>query len=409
MRLLHSSDWHLGHVLYQHERLDEFEYMLESIRKILEREQPDAFVVSGDIFHTPTPSRQAQRLFVDKLKAMRQSAPDTTIVVSSGNHDSGLGLEVARPLWSELDVHIIGQIERQDSLASDLDKHIIEVRPRGELCGYIVALPYSTPRNFPQIEGSAADSGEERQAAYVQALLKRCNELNTSGLPIVLMAHLTALPDYRDPHDMIGGLEHTDINSFGTHYDYLALGHIHKPWTLRTNAPNTARYSGSPIAMDFDETHQPSVSLVNIEGRHSHIETQPLSTLRPLITFPDQAIPFDKALQKLQESLRTTPEQEGYLRLQVLETHADLPSDARQRCSEILANSGLRFCLICGGQPREHIGVERGLDISVEELQSLPPLDLALRYYQEQRCQAMPDNLQTKLRQAIAQAQTSDE
>lgn len=401
MKIIHTSDWHLGHRLYEYERLDEHRDLLIQLAQIVSAEQPDALVVSGDIYHTSNPSNQYQRLFNEYLIRIQEAAPQMQIVVSSGNHDSGLKLEVARELWNKFGISIVGQFHYQDNVVS-LDKHIVEVRPDGELKGYIVAIPFAHPCNFPKV-AEVSDSEEDKQSSFIRAVLKEVSRRNPFGLPVVLMAHLFVQGTEPNKHDSIGGLDYVHLSSLGTDFDYLALGHIHKPYTIHSECPQQARYCGSPIAVSFDEDFDHTVSLVTFEGRRAHIDTIPIQARIPLKTLPVQALPFDEALAHARQYLRQHPEQEIYLRLNTSNTIDTLPPTAKEQSSQVFKDTLARFCYIKTQQSEENKEHKERNKLSIQELQVYNPLVLAKEYYLRRYNQEMPEELISCLQEAILQ------
>ena len=168
MKILHTSDWHLGHTLYNYDRAEEQQAMLEQMVSIVEEQEPDVFLLCGDVYHTPQPSAAVQTMLSDGLVRIHEANPQMTIVMTAGNHDSGTKHEIFQTPWKALKVYAIGQLEKED-----LDEHIIEVSGKG----WIVAVPYANERNIPE--------------GFFQQLLDRVAEKNTENLPVVMTAHKT--------------------------------------------------------------------------------------------------------------------------------------------------------------------------------------------------------------------------
>lgn len=141
MKILHTSDWHLGHTLYNYDRAEEQQAMLEQMVSIVEEQEPDVFLLCGDVYHTPQPSAAVQTMLSDGLVRIHEANPQMTIVMTAGNHDSGTKHEIFQTPWKALKVYAIGQLEKED-----LDEHIIEVSGKG----WIVAVPYANERNIPE-------------------------------------------------------------------------------------------------------------------------------------------------------------------------------------------------------------------------------------------------------------------
>ena len=114
MKILHTSDWHLGQELYCFDRTEEHLSFLSQIENIVKEEQPDALVVSGDIYHNSTPSNSVMRMFSDALLKIANVNPQMKIIITAGNHDSSSRLEITRNIWQRLNVEVIGGIEKVD-------------------------------------------------------------------------------------------------------------------------------------------------------------------------------------------------------------------------------------------------------------------------------------------------------
>ncbi|MDE6652840.1 MAG: exonuclease SbcCD subunit D [Muribaculaceae bacterium] len=248
MKILHTSDWHLGHTLYNYDRTEEQRAMLDEITDVVRERKPDVFVLSGDVYHTSQPSAAVQKLFTEALVGIRDANPGMTIVVTAGNHDSGSKHEVFRTPWRALGVHAIGRLDKEN-----IDDHIVEVAGKG----YVVAVPYCNEKSIPE--------------DFFQKLLDEVKQRNTEGRPVVLTAHTTVKGCDFSGHEnasdyMVGGIDSMEVSQFGSGYDYLALGHIHHEQYVHTGHHNV-RYSGSPMAVSFDENFKHSVSVVEI-GKH---------------------------------------------------------------------------------------------------------------------------------------------
>ena len=141
MKILHTSDWHLGHTLYNYDRAEEQLVMLLQMVQIVKEQQPDVFLLCGDVYHTPQPSAAVQTMLTEALVEAHEARPEMVIVMTAGNHDSGTKHEIFRTPWKALNVYAIGQIEKDKP-----DEHIIEVPGKG----LVVAIPYCNERNMPE-------------------------------------------------------------------------------------------------------------------------------------------------------------------------------------------------------------------------------------------------------------------
>ena len=446
MKILHTSDWHLGQEFYSYDRTEEHIAFLEQLKDIVEKEQPDVLAVAGDIYHNATPSNTVMRLFTDYLDRVRSACPTMKIVVIAGNHDSSSRLEVTRTLWSHLGVYIVGRIEKKDE-GVDFDRLILPIEGReGEVMGYVVALPFTSPQSFPLIEENTPR--ELRQSLFLEALGHRVEALNTGGKPVVMMAHMAITGSDVTGHDLTqGGMDYIPISELKVGFDYLALGHIHCPQTLGTAAPSIhgtgsgstdderlvvtsmdslekrsqfsvpsevtavgvesvphacARYCGSPIPVNFDERYVHSVTIVEIEkhGDQPLLRIIPIFNPWPLKTFPKEAQPFEEVLKEL---ALFPDDEKAYLRLHVKLEDVP-PQHALERAAEAVRNKKCRFCCFKWVYPEERSVKVRSFE-DVEQIKSRSPLDIAELYYENKFGQPLSDDLKDMLKTVISEVQ----
>jgi exonuclease SbcD len=147
MKIIHTSDWHIGQTLYQYSRDEEHKYFFNQLKNILLEERPDALIVSGDIFHASTPSVMSQRLYYHTLVELSKLYDDLQIIVTAGNHDSPSRLEAPRELWEAFNVTVIGNLDfykevQENGLTYDASKIQIPVRRNDDIVGWILAVPF---------------------------------------------------------------------------------------------------------------------------------------------------------------------------------------------------------------------------------------------------------------------------
>lgn len=358
MKILHTSDWHLGHTLYGFDRTEEQTAMLEQITNIVSEHKPDVFLLCGDVYHTAQPSSAVQTMLSDTLVKIHDVHPEMIIVMTAGNHDSGSKHEIFRTPWRALKVYAIGQLEKER-----LEEHIIEVPGKG----YIIAIPYANERNIPE--------------GFFQQLLDRVSEQNIEGLPVVMTAHTTVKGCDFTGHDhatefTVGGIDTFELEQMGEGYDYLALGHIHHEQFVHSGKHNV-RYSGTPIAISFDEAYSHSISIVEIEkhGVQPMVETIEINNPRPLVTLPASGfVPWEEAKKLLIEFPDDIP---AYIRLNV-EVDGFLPPEAYMEAVDLTKNKQCRFCYI--NPKRKEAKQTDAKTLSVQEFQSEEPIEIAKRY-----------------------------
>lgn len=269
MKIIHTSDWHLGATLYGHDRLDDHREMLRQLTETVAREQPDALLVSGDIFDNSSPSAAAERLLDSALMELADAGKrDMKIILTSGNHDSPSRHTTHSAVYSRLGIHTIGSagITADTNVADIADRFIIRVGEKGA----VIAVPYINRRNMPE--------------GLFDGLLRAATHNESPTLPTVLMAHLPVSCSVTTGHSdvderFVGGCENVEIDSLGHGYDYLALGHIHCPQQWSTGNA-IARYCGTPLPISFDESYPHSVTIVELPAA-GIIPTVTTVTLKP--------------------------------------------------------------------------------------------------------------------------------
>ncbi len=361
MKILHTSDWHLGQMLYNYDRTAEQGAMLNQMVRLVEKHQPDVFLVAGDIFHTSTPSASVQTMLAEAIVEIHKACPEMTIVLTAGNHDSASKHEIFRTPWKALNVHALGYLEK-----GNLDSHIIKVEGKG----FIAAVPYCYERNLPE--------------NFFQQLLDRVSELNTENLPVVLSAHLTVAGCDFTGHERVtdtsvGGIDNYSLNQMGTGFDYLALGHIHKGQFVHSSHHNI-RYCGTPLPVSFDETSEHSITLIDIpaHGEEPSYVFEKIENPYPLVTLPqEEFLDWEGAKELLKEFPDDNP---SYIRLNV-EVTDFLPGTAAAEAQAICRSKMCRFCHINAKRKNALSVKSKGMTIS--EFKTKSPLDVLIQYAQD--------------------------
>ena len=245
MRLLHTSDWHLGHTL-RGEVAREYEHaaFLNWLLEACVREAADALVITGDVFDSATPPASAERMWFEFLAAARRARPAMDIVAIAGNHDSPARLGAASSVLRELGVHVVGGLPRRDDGALDLDRILLPVAGGR---GLIAAVPFLRPVDVSgdEPEPLTAIYGEVIEAA--RARRRPDQALIVTGHLYVAGADTQYLSERRVS---IGGQESAPLRLFPDDIDYVALGHIHRPQRI---GRASIRYAGAPIPLSLDE------------------------------------------------------------------------------------------------------------------------------------------------------------
>ncbi|MBL4821996.1 MAG: exonuclease subunit SbcD [Colwellia sp.] len=262
MRIIHTSDWHLGQYFYGKSRANEHKQFLTWLLTQVKNHAIDAIIVAGDIFDTATPPSYARQMYFNFISEIQSL--DCQLVILAGNHDSVSMLAESKELLSALSTRVIANVSDLENIDNLAEQVFILKNSNKEPQAVICAVPFIRPRDVikSQQGQSASDKSKSLQQAIVdhyQALFEYAQQLVKESkleLPIIATGHLTALgvtssDSVRDIY--IGTLEALPSNAF-PRADYIALGHIHR--AQKVGKTDHIRYCGSPIALSFDEAKQ---------------------------------------------------------------------------------------------------------------------------------------------------------
>lgn len=278
IKLLHTSDWHLGRTLYGKKRYEEFEAFLAWLVETIHRNEIDVLLVAGDVFDTATPSNRAQGLYYRFLCKVAASSCRHVVVIA-GNHDSPSFLDAPKELLKALAVHVVG------SASSSPEDEVIVLRDEQGTPELIVcAVPYLRDRDIRVAEAGENIEDKERKllegirthyAMVADSANKKRSELGVD-IPIVGMGHLFTAGGQTIEGDgvrelYVGSLAHVAARTLPTSFNYVALGHLHVP--QKVAGSETIRYSGSPIPMGFGEANQQK-SVCMVEFHNAAASTQ---------------------------------------------------------------------------------------------------------------------------------------
>lgn len=324
MRLLHTSDWHLGHTLHDVPRDFEHEAFLGWLLETIGEQRVDALLVAGDIFDTANPSARAQAQYYRFLTEARRRYPALQVVVIGGNHDSADRLDAPTPLLDQLGIHVVGGLPRKADRQLDLDRLLVPLRGAdGEVQAWVVAVPFLRPADLPPIPDTEDPLVEGVRAVY-REVFEGARRRRTPGQAILGMGHLymtgTALSELSERR-ILGGNQHAlPHDLFPEDVAYVALGHLHRPQAV---GRSEVRYSGSPIPLSLAEIDYPhQVCLVELEGE----ELRSVEALRVPRSVEMLRIPRSgalgkaealEALGKLPSAAGKDPERRPFLELRI--------------------------------------------------------------------------------------------
>jgi len=259
MRILHTSDWHVGKVLKGRDRHDEHAAVLGSIVRAARDEDVDVVLVAGDLFETAAPNPQAQGLVMRTLMALREDG--RLVVAIAGNHDNqGLIDAVYRPVLTELGLHMLGTPKRPEAGGT------LRLRTRSGEDLRVAALPFLSHRYAVRAAEVLLHETAEHTLDYARRVAQLVALLTDGFTPDavnVVMTHVTLLGGRRGggEREAASTLDYElPASMFPATAHYAALGHLHRHQEIAAACP--AFYSGSPLAIDFGEEANDSVALI---------------------------------------------------------------------------------------------------------------------------------------------------
>ncbi|AVE41019.1 MULTISPECIES: exonuclease subunit SbcD [Providencia] len=367
MRIIHTSDWHLGQYFFTKSRAAEHQQFLTWLIEQVKLHQVDAMIVAGDIFDTGSPPSYARELYNQFVVSLQQTG--CQLVILSGNHDSVSVLNETSSLLAYLNTDVV---------TSGATPHVITLKnAQGQPGALLCAIPFLRPRDIQL--SVAGQSSEEKQLSlqtairdYYQASYQLAEQQRqTMGLdiPIIATGHLTVVgaeltDSVRDIY--IGTLDAFPSAAFPP-ADYIALGHIHRPQVI--GQQQHIRYSGSPIALSFDEANQQkSVCLVEFDGRElSQIHQLAIPTFQPLQTLKGSLADIQNQLHALSIKPDTPP---VWLDIEV--ASQDYLADIQQRIESIIKGLPVEVVLLRRARkpqnPQQALANETLNELTAEEV-----------------------------------------
>lgn len=314
MRVLHTSDWHVGRTFHGRDLLAEQESVLSGLADLVADERVDVVVVSGDLYDRAVPSGEAVSTCNRVLKTIRAAGAE--LVVTPGNHDSAARLGAFGEFTAAGGLHLRTRIAELDRPVRLEDEH-------GPVNLY--GIPYLEPEPARQALGTPDAKGHAGVLTEAMRRIRADLATHPTGTRSVVLAHAFVTggqPSASERTIAVGGVEHVPNTVFDG-VDYVALGHLHGPQQLAEHL----RYSGSPMAYSFSEArHRKSVWLVELDAHGlAGVERRELPVPRPLGT-----------LTGALDELLTEPAHERYTEhfLSIELTDPVRPTDAMRRLQE---------------------------------------------------------------------------
>ncbi len=366
MKILHTSDWHLGHKLYGNPRHQEHGDFLNWLTRTIEEQKVELLIVAGDIFDSQAPSNQSLAMYYSFLSEITKSCCRHVIIIG-GNHDSPTLLNAPKEILSFLNIHIVGKAPE------NREDEIILIRDDSNTPEIMVlAVPYLRDKDVrSSVAGeSIADKQQklltgirEHYITLTDLALQRQKDMHIT-VPLIATGHLFCQGGKTRQDDgirelYVGTLVHLTLDSFPDDIDYLALGHLHLPQKI--SGQERRRYSGSPLAMSFSEANE--------EKKIILIETAPTLTVHE---FP---VPRFQQLQSISGDLETILEKIAELRtgeesifLEIFYKGFHLIDDLQEQISCAVQDSRITVLRISNKHIRDHILKQSSEVKTLEEL-----------------------------------------
>ncbi len=371
MKILHTSDWHIGRSLYGTKRYKEFDAFLTWLAQTIQQNEIDALLVAGDIFDSTTPSNRSQELYYRFLCQVAASSCRHVVIIA-GNHDSPSFLNAPKQLLKALDVHVVGS-------ATDPPQDEVLLLRNGKGVSELIvcAVPYLRDKDIRLAKaGESVDdkgrnliNGIRKHYAKVAAFAELKRKEFGVDIPIVAMGHLFTAGGKTIDGDgvrelYVGSLAHVASGIFPACFDYVALGHLHVP--QKVNDRETIRYSGSPLPMGFGEAkQQKSVCQVEFHGRSASVQLLDVPIFQKLERIEGD---WESISSRIRQLSKTNP-----VWLEVIYDGDQIISDLSERLDAEICDTAIQILRIksnrgIGGVPGPACPGEALDDLSVDDV-----------------------------------------
>jgi exonuclease SbcD len=422
LRLLHTSDWHLGHTLHGLSRTDEHAAFLAWLEERVVADEVDALIITGDTFDTTTPPASAERALFDLLARLRVRAPRLQVVIIGGNHDSPARLEAPAELLRALDVRVVASLGRRPGQPLDPDRLVLPLRDRaGQVAAWLAAVPFLRPADLPPRTSAGSrdlgaagegtpgepEAGEHPDASATDGLRPRGRPGSPAAAPrsqgdelaalghvyrevlalararrapgqaLLATGHLCvrgALPSGESERAILGGHAPLDTDLFPPELAYVALGHLHKAQPV--GGREHVRYAGSPIPLSLTEAdYRHQVVRVDLEGeRVVQLDTPTIPRTLDVLRLPAAGPGAPDEVLALLAALPTTGSNRPLLEVRIRLEAAD-PS-LRRKVEEALEGKAARLVRLSVTTPEaeeppalaDGAGPRRLLDLAPREV-----------------------------------------
>lgn len=395
LRILHTSDWHLGQTFHDYDRTNEHIRFLKWLTELIWEKQVDVLLLSGDVFDVANPSTVASQLYFNFLREVTTCKPNIQIIIIAGNHDSPGRLEAPKSLLEAFNVNVVGMIECNGNKVN-LDKLIIPMLDiQGKRAGLCLAIPFVRLGDYPSSANETL-SYEQSIVNLYQEAYEYASSLLQPDEFIIAMGHLhtvgaTTSVDDKSERLILGGLNLVPSNAFDPGIKYTALGHIHKAQTI--NKIQNIYYAGSPLPMSFSEInykHKVIIADISDKGVEQFYQEEiPISV--KMLRIPKEPTPLNEIIPLLanlpeaQEEIELAP----FLEVRVLLEEPE-PS-LKTEIENAIKNKHVRLARITVSYPCN--SKVNNNTVPSDELDHVRPDEILKRRYSEMYKDTIPNDL----------------
>ncbi len=362
MKILHTSDWHLGQSFMGKSREEEHQAFLTWLLELIEKEDISVLIVAGDIFDTGTPPNYALELYYNFLTKLSHSLCEN-IIITAGNHDSIATLKAPKQLLKALNIHIITSGDEDED-------EIIPIYKQEKLEAIVCAVPFL--RDFVVRKSLGSQTVNDKESSLTRGIKEHYNSVYKEALevakennvPIIATGHLTTVGSKTSESEReiyIGGTLDISSDFLSKMFDYVALGHLHINQKVGSEH---IRYSGSPVPLSFSEaSSQKKVNIITFKGEFPTVREVNIPLYRSLLVFHGNT---SEILDKLQD----VKDKDSWIEVHINDEN---PFYANQIIREKAQELGLILLAVKIDKSEQALHKK---DFNVMSLDELTPLDL---------------------------------
>lgn len=414
MRLLHTSDWHLGQDFYRHDRGFEHKAFLNWLIQCLESDAVDVLLISGDVFDSSNPPASAQRMLYEFVRKAHERCKGLHTVIVAGNHDSPGRIEAPAQLLKEFNVSVVGRVTYEKQKCVSQLPFILPLRRRNEeqVSAICVALPFLRSADL-QAEQMGTSYSEGVLCVYRQACAQ-AKDLYGAELPLVALGHMHANGGQTSEHSerrlVIGGEEAVALATLSDQFAYVALGHLHLAQSV--GGQEHIRYSGSPLPLSFSEIHYPhQVVRVDLDSNGKATLSQiPVPRSVEMLRVPASPQLLPVVLEELGRlSLPSRPfEERPYLEVPVIRDQP-LP-DLRSKLEDALKDVPVRLTRIVYAKVEQTETRTAEVPLAgLDSLRTINPVSVLERLHEKKYSQPISERMKHTFAEAMREVNSGVE